>query len=173
MLAQRAVDNKSNEIPALRALLADRDLRGWLLTADALHAQRETAALILARGGHSLLVVKQNQPDRYAALTEWFAEPAWAEEREWTVTTPSTGHGRLERRTTTRRVLAARKMPEWPGVRQALRRECWARELATGRTRHQVAYAVTSAPPELAGVATLATNWRGHWTIENRVHSLD
>jgi predicted transposase YbfD/YdcC len=170
VLAQCAVDDKSNEIPALRALLAGRDLEGWLVTADALHAQVETAALIRAGGGHYLLVVKGNQPDRYAALAEWFAAPAWIEEREQTIMTSGKGHGRIERRTTTRRVLAARQTLEWPGVRQAVRRECWARELASGHERHEVTYAVTSLPPEVAGAAELEGYWRGHWTIENCVH---
>lgn len=170
VLAQRAVDDKRNEIPALRALLAGRDLAGWLVTADALHAQVETAALIRALGGHYLLVVKEHQPDRHAALSEWFAEPAWAEEREETATTVGKGHGRIERRTLTRRVLAARERLEWPDARQGLRREGWAREPASGRARHEVHYAVTSAPPEVAGAADLEAYWRGHWTIANCVH---
>ena len=170
VLAQAAVDNKSNEIPALRALLRGRDLTGWLVTADAMHAQQETAQLIVSQGGHYLLVVKENQPDRYAALVEWFAEPAWREEQEQTVTTRGTGHGRVERRTLTRRVLAAREALEWPAARQGLRRECWARERCSGHLRHAVTYAVTSLPPERAAARMLERYWRGHWTIENQVH---
>lgn len=170
VLAQQAVDDKSNEIPAVRALLRGRDLTGWLVTADAMHAQQETARLIVAQGGHYLLVVKENQPDRYAALVEWFAEPAWREEAEQTVTTRGKGHGRIERRTLTRRVLAPRETLEWPGARQGLRRECWARERSSGRVRHAVTYAVTSLPPDVAGARALERYWRGHWTIENQVH---
>lgn len=170
VLAQRAVADKSNEIPAMRALLSGRDLRGWVVTLDAMHAQRETAALIQRQGGHYLLVVKENQPDLFAALTEWFAEPAWAEEREGTCTTQGKGHGRQERRTLTRRVLAARQTLGWPGAQQAVRRECWACVLRDGQVRQATTFAVTSLPPELASVVELETYWRGHWTIENQVH---
>ena len=37
-------------------------------------------------------------------------------------------------------------------------------------TRREVAYAVTSLPPEAAGPDRLLALWRGHWGSENRVH---
>ena len=50
-LAQVVVDGKSNEIPALPALLELIDVRGRTVTADAMRAQRGTAAAIVAKGG--------------------------------------------------------------------------------------------------------------------------
>ena len=38
-----------------------------------------------------------------------------------------------------------------------------------GRTRREVAYAVTSLGPREADPARLLEQWRGHWGIENRV----
>lgn len=73
VLRQHAVADKSNEIPVVQQMLRDRDLRGLLITVDALHTQRRTAALIVTQGGHYLMVVKANQPEMYRALTEWFA----------------------------------------------------------------------------------------------------
>jgi predicted transposase YbfD/YdcC len=175
VLGQVAVAEKSNEIPAARALLTGRDLQGCLITLDALHTQRATARLILAQGGQYLMVVKANQPDLYAALTEWFAEPAWAEEQEQeqeqeqTVTTHGKGHGRLERRTLTRRV-ATHTLLDWPGVAQVLQRRCWAQDRTTGREREEVSYGLTSVPGSLADAAQLEGYWRGHWSIENQVH---
>ncbi|HKT03687.1 MAG TPA: ISAs1 family transposase, partial [Rugosimonospora sp.] len=80
-LATRPIGAKTNEITEFAPLcdqIPDQDLTDKVVTADAMHAQVETAAQIRAQGGHYLLVVKANQPDRYAALEEWFAEPAWA-----------------------------------------------------------------------------------------------
>jgi hypothetical protein len=51
VLGQRAVADKSNEMPAGRALLRARDWHGWVVTLDALHTQRATAELMLAHGG--------------------------------------------------------------------------------------------------------------------------
>jgi len=62
VLAQRAVDAKSNEIPALRALLEPLCIEGRVVTADALHTQRETARfLVEEKGAHYLFTVKDNQ----------------------------------------------------------------------------------------------------------------
>lgn len=62
----------------------------------------------------------------------------------------------------------------WPGVAQVLRLQRvvqWA-DRATGqpRIRTEVAYAVTSLPPERASAAELLGRWRAHWHIENRLH---
>ena len=62
VLAQRAVEAKSNEIPALRELLAPLSIEGRVVTADALHTQRETARfLVEEKGAHYLFTVKDNQ----------------------------------------------------------------------------------------------------------------
>jgi len=178
VLGQQAVDHKSNEIPAVQALLRGRDLHGWLVTLDAMHTQVKTARLILAQGGHYLMVVKDNQRSLFAALSAWFAEPAWDAERAGTLQCQEKGHGRLERRTLTRRVLDPR-LRLWPGARQALRRTCWTRVLATGQVREATTYALTSLPPIDATHAARATTaelarvealWRGLWRIENSLH---
>ena len=58
VVGQRRVSDKSNEIPALRDLLAPMDLGGVLITADAMHTRRGTAEWIRSRGAHYLLTVK-------------------------------------------------------------------------------------------------------------------
>lgn len=56
----------------------------------------------------------------------------------------------------------------WPGAAQVCRiertRDC------SGTISHEIAYAVTSLPPEQADPDTLLTLWRDHWLIENRLH---
>ncbi len=78
VLAQRAVDPDSNEIPALRPLLEPLDIQGRVVTADALHAQRETARFLVEdKQAHYLFTVKDNQPTLREALeaTDWSAFP--------------------------------------------------------------------------------------------------
>lgn len=173
VLGQVAVAAKSHEIPAVQDLLRDRDLRGCLVTLDALHTQHTTTHLILAHGGHYLLVVKANQPDLYTALTAWFAEAAWADEQEAQVTTGDVGHGRHEHRTLTRRLVETRLLGlmGWPGLHQALRRVTWAQLRSRGEERGAVTYALTSLPATVLPSA-LEAAWRGHWTIENQLHSV-
>jgi hypothetical protein len=64
--AQMAVPDKTNEIPCAKALLAPLDLTGTVVTADALHTQRETARyLVEDKGADYLFTVKENQPTLY------------------------------------------------------------------------------------------------------------
>jgi hypothetical protein len=62
-LGSELTENKSNEIPAARALLRRSDLQGCLVVPDALHCNAETAQVIVQEGGADyLLPVKGNQP---------------------------------------------------------------------------------------------------------------
>lgn len=169
VLQQRAVADKSNEIPLVQQMLDERDLTGLVFTLDAMHTQRATAELIVRQGGHYLLVVKDNQPELAQAVREWFAQPAWFGEQAEQVHTVSKGHGRQEWRTLERRAVI--DLPwDWPGGAQVLRRHYRSREPRTGHQREQTTYALTSLPWHQASAADLESFWRGHWGIENKVH---
>ncbi|HET8630137.1 MAG TPA: ISAs1 family transposase [Thermomicrobiales bacterium] len=171
VLGQVRVDDKSSEIAAVPALLAGQDLAGVVVTMDALLAQQGLAAQIRRQRGHYLLVVKRNQPALYAAIEELFTvpPPPLPGDRLATATTVDKGHGRLETRALTRSA-ALNDALDWPDVGQVLRRATRAVLLPTGRVRQEVRYAVTSLRPGEATPAQLEALWRGHWTIENRVH---
>lgn len=170
VVQQQRVDERSNEIPCVQAMLRGRDLAGILLTLDAQHTQRATARLIVEQHGHYLMIVKANQPDLYEALSSWFAEPGWAEDEQVEqAVTVGKGHGRQEWRRLERR--SARQLALlWPGARQALRRHCVSVLRTSGQQREEVSYALTSLAASAASAAQLEHWWRGHWTIENRVH---
>lgn len=68
LLSQMLVDGKTNEIPAGPELLQTVPLQGRVVTADALHCQRDTCQQIRDRGGHYLIVVKDNQHELYETL---------------------------------------------------------------------------------------------------------
>lgn len=58
------------EIPQIKPLLAPLDLRGRVVTADALHTQRQSARFLGEdKQAHYLLTVKEHQPTRYADLS--------------------------------------------------------------------------------------------------------
>lgn len=61
VLAQQAVSEKSNEIPAMEPLLDKIDIRDKIITCDALHTQVDTANYIKKRGGDYVFIVKGNQ----------------------------------------------------------------------------------------------------------------
>jgi predicted transposase YbfD/YdcC len=73
-LGQVATDAKSNEITAIPELLALLDLKGAVVTIDAMGCQKEIAAEIIAGEGEYLLAVKENQPHLYEDIGREFDE---------------------------------------------------------------------------------------------------
>jgi predicted transposase YbfD/YdcC len=171
VLRQLAVADKSNEITAAPRLLARQDLRGTVTTMDALLTHRSLATQIRAQGGHYLMVVTANQPELLATITALFVTPPLpdAADAPDVVTTCDKGHGRLEIRTLERSA-ALNAYLTWPAVAQVLRRTCQRVDLTTGMIAEEISYGVTSLPPRAASAAQVEALWRGHWTIENRVH---
>jgi hypothetical protein len=76
-LAQRAVGEKTNEIPEAPRLLESLDLRGQVVTADAMHVQPGLARFIVDKGGDYVLTVKDNQKTmhRLLAMQDWSLSP--------------------------------------------------------------------------------------------------
>jgi len=117
-------------------------------------------------------VVTKNQGTQYEFLNLLFSlPPDKADHEVWDQAGPRSekGHGRLETRT----LISGNAHIEdvdWPSVAQVMRRECERIELKSGKLTREVSYGVTSLAPERADAAALEALWRGHWTIENRVH---
>jgi predicted transposase YbfD/YdcC len=93
VLGQEATDAKSNEITAIPLLLQRLELKGALVTIDAMGCQSKIAAAILAREADYLLTVKDNQPTLHDDLRRYFAD-APAEELN-TFQTTDGDHGRM------------------------------------------------------------------------------
>jgi len=74
---QIRIPSKTNEITTLKDLLEDLDLRGALVSADAINTQKSTAALVVEdKQADYLLVVKANQPKLFERLTRLSTDPA-------------------------------------------------------------------------------------------------
>lgn len=95
VLAQSDVEGKTNEITRFRPLLEGLDLDGCVLTADALHTQRDHATfLVTEKNAHYVLIVKKNQPTLHTQLKRLLWKQVPVADRQC-----DRGHGRDERRT--------------------------------------------------------------------------
>ena len=161
VLGQAEVGAKTNEIPMFTTLLDRIEINDAIITADALHAQREHARYLHRRGAHYLLIVKRNQPGLHAQLTAlpWREVPIAYAKRE-------RGHGRRERRTL--KVTAVARGLAFPHATQAL--QIVRRRKVKGKWSRETCYAITSLTITQATPGQLAGIIRGHWGIEDRLH---
>src|ERR1035437_5875861 len=169
VLAQREIAAKTNEIPELAPLLANLDLTGVVVTADALHTQRETARHLVAdRGADYVLTVKGNQPTLLAACRRVLSGPAGDFAPEHVAF--DRGHGRTEQRTTRIAPAGDQSQISFPHAAQVFRIRRDVGGLDGQRATKEIAHCITSLTPEQASPEDLAGYIRGHWGIENRLH---
>src|SRR5664279_225464 len=164
VLGQLEVALKTNEIPMFSTLLDNIELLGALVTADAMHCQKDHAKyLVEQRGAHYLLTVKNNQPK----LRKQLAGLPWGDVPV-THTQQDRSHGRVEKRTL--KVVTVADGIMFPHAAQAIQVTRKVRKRNSRKWRNETVYAVTDLTADQARPDQLATWLRGHWCIENRLH---
>ena len=167
-LGQVACAEKSNEITAIPEVLRLVDIRGAIITIDAMGAQKAIAAEIVDGGGDYVLALKGNQETLHQAVIEHINEQLEGdlEDAQEHVTT-ETGHGRVETRTYLQ-LPAPKELPGFP-MWKALKTIAVVTSvcLRDGKETIEVRYYISSLA---MGVKQLARAVRGHWGIENSCH---
>lgn len=166
VLGQEKVADKSNEITAIPELLAALDLRGWLVSIDAMGCQKAIAQQIVTAKGDYLLAVKGNQPSLLAAIETAFID------RHGRGDLATTGHaekshGRIVGQTAA--VLPAQGIVDtndWPRC-ATIGRINSLRIVGGKESGLERRYNISSRP---LTAAELATATRAHWGIENQLH---
>jgi predicted transposase YbfD/YdcC len=170
VLGQRQVEEKSNEITAIPDLLKLLELKGCIVTIDAMGCQTEIAALIIAQEADYVLALKGNQGSLHEDV-QWLFEQAVAVNFEGIdhdfTQTLNKGHGRLEIRRcwTLSELDYLEQRSRWLGLNTLVmvQRECRVGSEVTLDTR----YFISSLPPD---AKQLAHAVRSHWGIENSLH---
>jgi predicted transposase YbfD/YdcC len=171
-LGQEVCAEKSNEITAIPELLKKIDVRGGIVTIDAMGTRKAIAAGVIAGGADYVLALKGNQGPLHQAVIEHIdgqLEGDLAAACE--LVTTERGHGREETRVYLQ-LPAPEDLPgrgEWKGLRSV--GVVTSRCLREGRERIEVRYYLSSLAVD---VNLLARAVRGHWSVENACHwSLD
>lgn len=173
-LGQVAVDEKSNEITAVPKLLEQLEISGAVVTLDAMHCQKKTAAAIREQGADYILQVKNNQPKLYEELQQRFEDYANEGFRS--------KHCRVHRKQEKSRGRNEERLCVVAPVPAELKRtEAW-QDMQTigmiyrqrevnGKVSEEITYFISSLPPK---VRSHSKHIRDHWTVENSLHwSLD
>ncbi|QDV35623.1 ISAs1 family transposase [Tautonia plasticadhaerens] len=171
-LGQEVCGEKSNEITAIPELLRRIDVRGGVVTIDAMGAQKVIAEEVVRGKADYVLALKGNHEALHRAVIEHIDEQLegdlkGAEE----LTTSERGHGREEHRTYLH-LPAPAALPgraEWKGLRSV--GVVTSRRVKGGEESIEIRYYLSSLPVDAEQFARAV---RGHWSVENACHwSLD
>jgi predicted transposase YbfD/YdcC len=160
-------EKQTNEIKIAIPLLDSIDICGKTITADALLTQRDLANyLVEKRYAHYHFTVKGNQKCLLEDIAHYFDNLNKEPDH---VTTDGIDHGRIE----IRQIWTTSELNGYlyfPHVGQAFMVERITINKKSGKQSRDIAYGITSKPPELATAAQVLQDNRGHWSIENKCH---
>jgi len=170
VLGQEATDEKSNEITAIPKLLALLELKGCIVTIDAMGCQRAIAEQIIDQEGDYVLGLKGNQGTLHEAVEDFFTI---AESHQFTgvahdyVEEIDKDHGRFEIRRywITEDLRTLPDTGNWKGLRSIgmVERECLQGDTRSVERRYFINSISAQAKPFAHAV-------RGHWGVENPLH---
>jgi predicted transposase YbfD/YdcC len=170
VLGQRAVDEKSNEIKAIPELVKILDLRGCIVTIDAMGCQKAIVEEIVARKADYVLAVKADQERLFEAIQASFAtldaDPSAVP--HFSTESQEEGHGRKEFRRVTI-VDGVHRLPEdilfsWPRLETLMRIQTVTQR--GDKVEREERFFISSMPMRRA--ETIARCPRLHWGIESR-----
>lgn len=168
VLGQIKTEEKSNEITAIPALLELLDVKGCLVSIDAMGCQKNIAQTIIRKEADYLLAVKGNQETLHRSIKQAFAGRL-ADSIEAKHLQINIAHGRNEGRVCY--VLPAQDLrghhPEWPELKTIGVVIGYRQDRKTQKVSLEHRYYISSAELDESAFATAV---RGHWGIENSLH---
>lgn len=170
-IGERAIKEKTNEIPAAQEILPLLDLKESIVTADAMNCQKETASAIVRAKGDYVLALKGNQPLFYQEVREYFDGKRLNELRQeegcWYKTVEKE-HGGVAVREyyITEDIGWYSEKAKWKGLRSfGMVKKTMAGN--DGSTCEEERYYICSIGENAVEFERAA---RGHWKVENNLH---
>jgi len=169
VLGQVKTEEKSNEITAIPELLKLLELKGCIVTIDAMGCQKEIAAGIVDEGADYVLALKGNQGNMHDDVIEYF-EKVWSEDSEQCDfhETYDKGHGRRETRSywSSSQVEGLAETDAWKNLGSICMVQS-ERQVGNNSTTIEHRYYISSLD---CGAEQFARAIRKHWGIENSLH---
>jgi len=165
VLAHQAVEEKSNEITAIPALLQLLEIKGALVSIDAMGCQQEIAKQIVDAQADYLLAVKGNQAQLLKGIQDCFKIQSISD----TAITTEKQHGRVEKRACAviHQPTEILEKEKWKGLQSLIRIESQRHILCSNKTTLETRYYICS---KLLTAQEAINAVRSHWGIENNLH---
>jgi len=171
LLGQVKTEDKSNEMEAIPRLLEMLEVKGCIVTVDAMGTQKEIAEKIQDKGADYVMALKGNHELVHKEVQSFWSDPELPESEYQSYETVDKGHGRLEvrRYRISDRIDWFADKGEWKGL-QSIGMVESERTLGDQKATERRYYLSSMK----ADAQEFARAVRGHWSIENQLHwSLD
>lgn len=170
-LSMKNIDKKTNEIPAAQEALLLLDIKGALLTCDALNTQKKTIEIIKERKGNYVCALKLNHQTFYKDVNDYFTDEKLREIRKSEtdfITSIDKAHSQIERRNfyLTEDIKWFPEKGQWKGLKAFVCYEKIITDTTTGNVTKERRLFISS----ITDAALCAEAIRGHWAVENRLH---
>jgi predicted transposase YbfD/YdcC len=174
-IGQLAVDEKTNEIPCMRELLDLIDIKGKIVTADAMHAQKDTVAKIIEKEGDYCIGIKGNQKNFYDDIKLYIDDLIISQNADdkklyETAQTSEKSRDRYEKRTCYlfRNIDWLYGKEEWAGLKSilAVNRKTTRNDVKTEEVNYYIS-SLDVSPEKFLEIV------REHWKIESLHWQLD
>jgi predicted transposase YbfD/YdcC len=176
-LSQQPVADKSNEIKAIPVLLEDLNVKGNIVTTDAMGCQKDIAALITKKKADYVLALKRNHENLYEDVKLYFED---AELLKTCAYTRTGGKARssveIREYWQTEDISWLYGKKEWPKLKSIVmtRNTITKKDKTTVETRYFISSLGVSETEEGKKTADeIARAIRGHWMVESYHHHLD
>ena len=168
-LGQERVDDKPNEITAIPELLENLNIKGHIVTTDAMGTQREIVKKIRRKKADYVLALKGNQGSLHDDVKLYFADDEFLKKCECYKTVEK-ARGGIERREywQTSDVEWLPQKKDWTGLQSIATTQNTITK--NGKTTQETRYFISSLPVDAAEIARAI---RGHWMIESYHWQLD
>jgi predicted transposase YbfD/YdcC len=170
-LVSKEVGGKTNEIPVAQGVLKLLDLKGSIVSFDALNTQRGTVAVVVGQGGGYVAALKGNQPELHSEVSSFFT-PALLKRIESGGRNFFVVKEKLHNRVEVRKYYLSKnvswlvQLADWPGLKAFVYYSIHTEDINTGAvTDASYCYISTVTDVELC-----ADVIRGHWSVENQLH---
>jgi len=170
-IAMKDIDHKTNEIPAAQEALKLINVKGAVVTCDALNTQKDTMGIIAGQGGNYVAALKKNHHLFYEEVDSYFSVERKKSIREngaGFFSTIEKAHSKTERRNyyCTSNIKWFHGKKDWAKLRAFVCYEKLIHDHQTGLDSAEIRYFISS----VADVGLCAEAVRGHWAVENLLH---
>jgi len=163
-----AIEDKTNEIPMFKEVLKGINVKGNIITVDALNTQKDNASLVRSLKGDYVFAVKGNHDNLYTDIVDYFNDEEFCNSCKSLRQTSKENSSVIVREYyQTNNISWLEERREWQGLKTIGCIKKTTTNINTGEVSTETRYYISSLDVDLTLFSDAV---RGHWSVENKLH---